>query len=791
MSRHSLLRGVSAGALYFGVAMAAASAQVPLPTIDVRSASRPAAADATIPSRTDADAAPGFGAQRAKLPVYRDPPGQTVTKVDHKFLETTPLVTVQEILRYSPGVTFQENGTPGNFVINIRGSGNRLNVTTRNIQMYEDGFPIMTADGNARTDMLDPHSFSGVDVYRGPSSALFGNHAYGGAINFRSFSGGEIDGVQTGSQFGSFGYFKNYLRAGKKVRDNVFGEAEASITASDQRSDGYIAHTASNIQNANFLLKWSPTPNDRLFLKLIYGSSFGEIQNRLSYSMYSWNAYLKNFGCSIATAFNTPFCNNLSQFRNGLYGATIRQSPDQFGTHWHILREIAGVRWEHDIDNNTTVRTQFTYDYLNNISATAIPPKFIGGPGGPVASNGPAVGIAASTDITNHGSLFGFPATHWLGFFYDNLKSTHPSYSQIPNIWNYGLRGGPTGKVDSYHSDLGLRAREEIALTKDLTAVIGFSSNWNRVWGVNTVYNFSFTGALQRPLEVAADRAYWNTAPEASLTWRYSPEWQFRARYAAGYGTPNFTNLTTTVNGAGNNTAMKAQTNMGVDLGVDWTPTKDVTISVTGYHEWFRNEIMQLTSPQVMVYFLNIPKSVHRGVEANIDWRPFEGARFLLAYNYNNQRSVEFMDPLSARVSYDRAGKAIPNVAPHSLTARAGYDIPFGSFAGLGGFVEYIYKSDYPLDNGNILWAPGYGLVNLNVHYSRDIADFYLKNVELFFETRNVANRRYVAGAVAMSDVLIGNTAVQQNAAMLSTSTGPGIIAGEPRSFIGGVKFKF
>lgn len=805
ISRIRMMRGVSVGALILVLGASSASAQQNLPRIDVGNRPRDVGGAAprqstprALPAQQAGDgapttiAAPGFEPARAKLPIYRDPPGQTFTSLKHNFLETTPMSTVQEFLRYSPGVTFQETGAPTyDFVINIRGSGNRLNQHTRNIQMYEDGFPIMTADGFGRTDMLDPHSFSGVDVYRGPSSALFGNYAYGGAVNFRSFSGAEIDGVEYGSEFGSFGYFNNYLRGGKKVSGQAFGEADLSVFASDTRNDGYIGHTAGDRQNATVLLKLTPTPTDRLILKLIYNNTFSQMQVRQSLNQYFYNPYVKNYGCATPTAGNVPFCNNLNTYANGIYGPTIRQSPNQLGYHHNIQREIAGLRWEHDFDDATTWRSQFTYDYLENKSATWMPLKIIGGTGGPVYMNGPTVGISASTDITRRASLFGFPTTSYLGFFYDNLKLTNPTYAWVPNVWSYGMPGGPTGKMDSYHSNISLRAREEIALRPDLTAVIGFSSNWNRVWGVNSVYNYSGRGAVQTPTQVGIDNDYWNTAPEASLTWRYNPEWQLRARYAAGYGTPNFSYLTATVNGVGNNGTMKAQTNMGVDLGVDWTPTRDLTVGVTAFHEWFRNEIMQLTAPSLVFYWFNIPQSVHRGVEVSADWRPIDGAQFLLAYTYNNQQFTNFMDPLSATVYYNRSGKAIPNVAPHSLTARAGYDIPYGQFAGLGGYVEYIYKSDYALDNANLAWAPGYGLFNLNLHYSRDIAQSWLKRFDIFFDVKNVTDRTYVAGAAVMTDGLIGRTGIQQDAALLSTNTGASVIAGQPRAFIGGVKFKF
>jgi iron complex outermembrane receptor protein len=328
-----------------------------------------------------------------------------------------------------------------------------------------------------------------------------------------------------------------------------------------------------------------------------------------------------------------------------------------------------------------------------------------------------------------------------------------------------------------------------------LTAVVGFSSNWNRVWGVNTIYNYRQPTLLMNlPSETAVDNDYWNTAPEVSLTYRFAPDWQFRSRYAAGYGTPTFSMLTQTPNGVGANPSLKAQTNMGVDVGVDWTPGPDLTVSLTGYHEWFRNEILTLFAgfPALTVYSLNLPSSIHRGLELSTDWRPYEGWQFITAYTHNQQFITNFVETLPAggapTTVRDRSGKWIPNVAPHTLTARVAYDVPHGEFKGVGAFAEYVYKGSYYIDPANLLRLPGYGLVNFNVHYKRDIADFYFKNVEVYVSLNNAFDRKYVGGAGVGQNTVVGN--VENPGILLGNSLGA-IKAGQPRAIIGGAKFKF
>ena len=91
-------------------------------------------------------------------------------------------------------------------------------------------------DGLSRTDLTDPHAYGGDRRLSRPSSALFGNYANGGAINFRTRTGAEINGVETGSDFGSFGYISNYTAIGKKYETSTSPPSSATCAPTAGRS---------------------------------------------------------------------------------------------------------------------------------------------------------------------------------------------------------------------------------------------------------------------------------------------------------------------------------------------------------------------------------------------------------------------------------------------------------------------------------------------------------------------------------------------------------------------------
>jgi len=190
-------------------------------------------------------------------------------------------------------------------------------------------------------------------------------------------------------------------------------------------------------------------------------------------------------------------------------------------------------------------------------------------------------------------------------------------------------------------------------------------------------------------------------------------------------------------------------------------------------------------------YTFNAPRSEHRGVELAADWKFYPGWRFMAAYTYLDELYTEYTENLTngAVFSFNRAGNKIPGISPNELTTRLGYDEMSGPLAGLGAFVEVQWKDSFYMDNANLLKAPGYELLNLNVHYKTDLASDYFKALSLYFEVRNVFDRTYVASAnnIGNSVTALG---VQNPASSLANTTGS-IYAGSPRAFVAGMKVAF
>jgi iron complex outermembrane receptor protein len=665
----------------------------------------------------------------------------------------------------------QGNG-PRDIGISIRGSNARNGFGIRNLVIFDDGFPVTQPDGLSRSDLIDPKAYGAIDVIRGPSSALFGNYATGGALNFRTRPGRTIDGVEYGVEGGSFGYLNNYMTYGKKV-----GNFEGSLFASDARGDGFIGNSWFNTQTVNFLGTLQATPDDRFTVKFINNNLDTRLPLRQTLTQYYQNPYQQDCTTGGNVALGCP---TVPLFINGFNGLTTPQTAAQAGLGRTDRRTIVGGRWEHDFDNTTTWRNQFVFDDRN-----------ISQPTGGTSAIGDFPSYNYMSDITKRGEIFGLESTAYFGAFYNTLTASSDSRFVMPG--GNATLGRLQSNTWSDTTNYGVRAREELKLTPQLTAIAGIGWETTHLKGINSAYNYG-TSPVPNPtiIPTTADRQFQNTAPELALLYKLNPEWLFRARVATGYGTPQIGNLFVLSNGLpGNNTQLQTQTNLGYDIGFDWTPNSALKFSATGFYEFFRNELVSQATPAAGVsYMFNAPRSEHRGVELAADWKFYPGWRFTAAYTYLDQYYTEYTEDIRSQgaggtvFSFNRVGNKIPGISPHELTARLGYEQMWGPLAGLGAFVEVQWKDSFYMDNANLQKAPGYELVNLNVHYNTDLKSDYFKSLSMYAEVRNVFDRTYIASANNISNSVSA-------AGLQGLSPTGSIYAGSPRAFIAGMKLAF
>ncbi len=712
------------------------------------------------------------------------PTSQTHTAVSREEFKNSPAITVADIVSLMPGVSFVTGNGPRDIAVSVRGSSTRQTYGVRNVQVFEDGFPVTQPDGLARMDLTDPHAYSGVDVVQGPSSALYGNYATGGAINFHTRSGSDIHGVEVGADFGSFGYFNDYVTYGTGSE-----RYQLAVFLSNVRAEQATSNNQFNTITANILASFAATPRDRMTFKFINNNLDTNLSIRLSRTQYALNPYQR--GCAVySSAFAVNGCASVSVFTNGFTGTRQSLAAAEAGLNRHDRRTIVGARYEHDVSADTTWQTQFVWD-----------DRVANQPTSASAYRGTLPSFNVVSDRLRHGKLGGKESTTYVGGFfnYENISSTSANLMPGGNA----AIGAPTQTIQGDHFNTGFHLRAEYALAPQWTLVAGVGGEYTQLAAVAN--NFTYTVATSSPLTISTainpvrgDRNFFNVAPEFGVQYRPTSVWKLHGRIGTGYGTPQATQLFTTPQGLfGNNTTLKTQRNIGVEGGADLTLSNVLTLSGTIFYEWFRNEMVtQSPGVNLQSFTFNAPASAHRGVELGVDLHPLvhalPGLRMRGAYTYDNQIYTNYTEQLTSSgvtASFARAGLRIPGVQPHTLNARILYDQPSGMLRGFGGYLEDGWRDAFYLDNGNLLKAPGNNLLNLSLHYDPPAKHGLASRLRFFFDLQNLANVTYVASAGNITNTL--NAAGQQNDASVLASVTGSIYAGTPRASYGGVRLRF
>lgn len=102
----------------------------------------------------------------------------SLSVVTPRELETRAAVSLDEALRYVPGVQLTENQ------VNVRGSSGFSFNTGSRVLLLVDGMPLMGPDRESIPfDALPLSQVARIEVFKGPGSALYGGGALGGVIN--------------------------------------------------------------------------------------------------------------------------------------------------------------------------------------------------------------------------------------------------------------------------------------------------------------------------------------------------------------------------------------------------------------------------------------------------------------------------------------------------------------------------------------------------------------------------------------------------------------------------------
>jgi iron complex outermembrane receptor protein len=190
--------------------------------------------------------------------------------VDAEQYKEGRVSTLEDALRFSPGVFIAPRFGAEEARLSIRGSGLQRTFHLRGVQVLQDGVPLNLADGSADFQAVEPLSARYVEVYRGANALQFGSATLGGAINFVSPSGLNAPPLAARVEAGSFGYRRAQVSAASKG-----DSTDWFVAGSHFAQEGFRRHAAQDTQrlSGNIGLVASERVETRFFLSAVHTDS--------------------------------------------------------------------------------------------------------------------------------------------------------------------------------------------------------------------------------------------------------------------------------------------------------------------------------------------------------------------------------------------------------------------------------------------------------------------------------------------------------------------------------------
>ncbi len=655
--------------------------------------------------------------------VYKTPPiTVTATRQSASTLSVPLAVTVvpkeqfdnrrnyglDEALELVPGVLTQSRS--GNQDVRVvirgfgaRGSGERSNAgTSRGIRVYLDGIPETEPDGRTAFDLIDLSGASSIEVIRSNSSALWGN-AGGGVINISSVPTTNNPFVELQSQFGSFGFMKNSLRAGTQT-----DLGKAYVSFNNTTFDGWRAHSTSANTQFNAGLVNTMGARTKFGIFVTGASDIFRIPGPLN---------------------QTQFDANPSQAQDDtlIYKPTYVTRDER---RFNRLGRI-GTTFEHALSESTSIG-----------GMTFLESKYL--------------------QRSERNTFRDFTRYHTGGNFYfknstkinDEMKSNliigADEQYQDGAILFYSLINGGRGILQSDKregaNNLGIFAQEEFQINSQLSIMAGLR------YDDITYYSENFL----KP-GFGDQRSYTQITPKIGVNYRITPEHSIYFNYGGGIEVPagNETDPAPTFGADtlyATNPLLEPIRSTTMEIGyktitsVNLLSDAILTADISAYSISIKNDIIPYRGGR---FYMTAGESQRIGVEIGLGIHWENGLSVLGSATVSNNKYVSYIVD-SVYYNKNLAGKTtdykdnkVAGIPDFFSTVRFRYEPDFA--VGLFAEADVRLMGQYFVDDANTLTMPSYSVIDFTAGYTLSISDAL--SAKVFARYANATNSKYIASA--------------------------------------------
>lgn len=633
----------------------------------------------------------------------------TVDRVSGEALRAANVSHPSQVMGRIPGVWVNVTGGEGHQ------TAIRQPLTTNPVYSYlEDGVPTRSTgffNHNALYEVNLPQS-GGIEVTKGPGTALYGSDAIGGVINVLTRPAPATPEIEAKAELGSFGW-KRVLLSGGNTWGNDGVRADLNLTG----TDGWREATGYDRQSGT--VRWDKAVGGNAFLKTV--ATFSNIdQKTAGSSTISLDDYLNNPTKSytpisfrkvkafrLSSAYETELSGGAllsltPYYRNNdmdllanwslSYDPTVyNTSNESFGLmakyrvdfEPYRARLIVGV----DVDHSPGSRTE------NSITTTTTGAGY----------------TKVYTSYTTGARIYDYKVT------YQGISPyIHGEMSPSPDMRiTAGLR----------YDDMGYDYRNNLA-----TAVISTNGK-----------NYGHAASTET--------SYRHFSPKFGLTYAFSDHLNGFAAYNHAFRTPSegqlFRPSSSTLAQA--QAVAQAATQLkpvkvdSYEIGLRGKHGAGIGYEASLYHMTKRDDILSYKDPVTTASTsTNAGKTLHRGIEIGINADIAKSLRLDIAYSYAKHTYEEWVvDPSVATADY--SGKEMETAPRAIANVRLTYAPVMMNGGNIG--AEIVTLGNYWLNAANTQKYAGHDLLNLSASYPLN------RDWQAFVRLNNVTDKRYADSA--------------------------------------------
>lgn len=670
-------------------------------------ANEPAAETAvSLPPVTVTNAAYRQTATKSSLPPERTP--QSVTVIDSDLLQMRNANSINEALRYVPGVNTELRGGAvtriDQFV--IRGFPNYQN--------FYDGLPLQYNGWNLQPQ-IDAAAVEQVEVFKGPSSSLYGNMPPGGFVNLISKKPSLIPFNRMSIKFGT----DNQREASFESRGPLGqdGKLSYSIVGLARTADGQAVTSKNERYVLAPSLDWHLSDRTLLNFNLFYQKDP--------------KAGIYNTVPAAGSVFGTQF---------GRLGTDAYAGDANWNTY---RREVIlpGYRLNHDFGNGWSFLHQLRYTSANAYQENTYNTGLLGDYTGKLNDQRILLRRAYLTDETSHGVVLdnqlagrvhtgAFEHNLLFGIDYQKLNSGiryedattvpidlyAPNHRLInPSTLDFAA-SGYSSDFDIHSKQLGFYAQDQLS--------------WNQwvflINGRYDKYDYDENGTKYG-------------SPATSNIDQHKFSYRTGLLYALGNGWAPYVNYAQSFEPVGgsdrNGKTFEPSTGKQWEAGIKYlSADKRNQFSLAAFQITKKNDLTR--DPNGGPYdLIQAGETRSRGVELE--------SRYMLAKSLMAVFNVTWLDMVVTKDNSGLQGKTPVWAPKQTASLWLHYDIFDGAAAGttLGAGARYVGKTQ--IDALNTGTVPGYVVFDLVASYDFGRLNPSMRGTTLQLTINNAANRRY------------------------------------------------